>query len=147
MAEKIKKSKISFLSLAKTVKPEEKIMAARKALLDMKEKLLREGLGKSLRGGLVRPLISGMKGIGPTLSEPTKFPCFCRFGIRKSCWQSKKPWKSSGRDLRVCEECGDEIGAGRLKAMTLARLCVPVNRDWKRKRPIRNSPKGSLTKP
>ena len=25
----------------------------------------------------------------------------------------------------VCEECGDEIGAGRLKAMPLARLCVP----------------------
>jgi len=25
----------------------------------------------------------------------------------------------------VCEECGDEIGAGRLKAMPLAKLCIP----------------------
>ena len=62
MAEKIKKSKTAFLSLAKTVKPEEKIMAARKALLDMKEKLLAEGLGKSLPEDLARPFEIGDEG-------------------------------------------------------------------------------------
>ena len=56
MGEKVKKSKTSFLSPAKTIKPKEKIMAARKALLDMKEKLMAVGLGKSLPQDLDSPL-------------------------------------------------------------------------------------------
>ncbi len=45
MVGKSKKSKSGSLDPAKTLKPEEIIKAARKMLLDMKEKLLAEGLG------------------------------------------------------------------------------------------------------
>lgn len=44
MAEKTKKSKSGSLNPAKTIKPENKIMAARETLFGMKEKLLAEGL-------------------------------------------------------------------------------------------------------
>jgi hypothetical protein len=43
MAGKGKKSKSASLDPAKRIKPEEKIKAARKMLLDMKERLLAEG--------------------------------------------------------------------------------------------------------
>ena len=62
MAEKIKKSKTGSLNPAKTIKPEEKIMAARKTLLDMKEKLLAEGRGKSLPDNLDASLDIGDEG-------------------------------------------------------------------------------------
>ena len=62
MAGKSKKSKSGSLDLAKTIKSEERIKAARKMLLDMKEKLLAEGLGKSLPEDLARPFDIGGEG-------------------------------------------------------------------------------------
>jgi len=62
MGEKIKKSKTRFLSPAKTIKPEERIMVARETILGMRENLLAEGLGKSLPDDLVRPFDIGDEG-------------------------------------------------------------------------------------
>jgi RNA polymerase-binding transcription factor DksA len=33
-----------------------------------------------------------------------------------------------------CEECGDEIGAGRLKAMPLAKLCISCQSEVEKER-------------
>jgi hypothetical protein len=62
MAEKIKKSKPESLKMAKRIKTEDKIMAARKRLLDMREELVGEGLGKSLPEDLARPFDIGDEG-------------------------------------------------------------------------------------
>jgi len=62
MVGKSKKSKSGSLDQAETIKPEEKIRVARKMLWDMKEKLLAEGLGKSLPEDLARPFEIGDEG-------------------------------------------------------------------------------------
>lgn len=126
MAEKSKKSKTGSLNPAKTIKPEEKIMAARKALLDMKEKLLAVGLGKSLPQDLIRPFDIGDEGDRADTERTHEV------SILLSVWDKEKLLaidealeKVREGTYGVCEECGDEIRSGRLKAMPLARLCVP----------------------
>ena len=61
----------------------------------------------------------------PTLSEPTKSPCFFRLRDKEKLLAIEEALeKIREGTYGVCEECGDEIGAGRLKAMPLAKLCV-----------------------
>ena len=62
MAENIKKSKAGSLNPAKIIDPKEKVRVARKTLLEMKEKLLAEGLGKSLPDNLDASLDIGDEG-------------------------------------------------------------------------------------
>ena len=116
MAEKNKKSMTGSLNPAKTIKPEEKIMAARKALLDMKEKLLTEGLGKSLPQDLVRPFEIGDEGDRADTERTHEISVLLSLRDKEKLREGT---------YGVCEECGDEIGAGRLKAMPLAKLCIP----------------------
>jgi DnaK suppressor protein len=126
MAEKIKKSKTSFLSPAKTIKPEEKVMAAKKTLLVMKEKLMAEGIGKSLPGDLVSSFDIGDEGdrassehihdVSILLSARDKEKLL---GIEEALEKIREG------TYGICEECGEEIGGGRLKVMPLAKSCVP----------------------
>jgi len=126
MAEKIKKSKPGSLSPAKTIKPEDKIMAARKTLLDMKEKLLAEGLGKSLPEDLVRPFDIGDEGDRADTERTHEISILLSVRDKEKLQAIDEALeKLREGTYGVCEECGDEIGPGRLKAMPLARLCVP----------------------
>ena len=126
MAEKIKKSKAGSLNPAKTIKPEEKIMAAWKALLDMKEKLLSEGLGKSLSEDLVRPFDIGDEGDRADTERTHEISVLLSLRDKEKLLAIEEALeKLREGTFGLCEECGDEIGAGRLKAMPLARLCVP----------------------
>ena len=126
MAEKIKKAKSGSLNPAKTIKPEEKIMAARKALLDMKEKLLAEGLGKSLPEDLVRPFDIGDEGDRADTERTHEISVLLSLRDKEKLLAIEEALeKLREGTYGVCEECGDEIGPGRLKAMPLARLCVP----------------------
>ena len=125
MAGKDKKSKPSAVKPTKTTRPESNIMAARKRLLDMREKLLGEGLGKSLPEDLARPFDIGDEGdrsdtertheISVLLSERHKEKLLA---IEEALERIREG------TYGVCEECGDEIGLGRLKAMPLTKLCV-----------------------
>ena len=85
----------------------------------------------------------------PTLSEPTKSPSSFRLRDKEKLLAIEEALeKIREGTYGVCEECGDEIGAGPIESNALGQVCAsPVNRDWKRKRPIRNLPKGSLTNP
>jgi len=126
MAEKSKKAKSGFLNPAKTIKPEDIIMAARKALLDMKEKLLAEGLGKSLPDDLVRPFDIGDEGDRADTERTHEISVLLSLRDKEKLLAINEALeKLREGTFGVCEECGDEIGAGRLKAMPLARLCVP----------------------
>ena len=126
MAEKSKKARSGSLTPAKTIKPEEKIMAARKTLFGMKEKLLAGGLGKSLPEDLARPFDIGDEGDRADI-ERTHEVSILLSARDKEKLQAIEEALEKLREgtYGVCEECGDEIGAGRLKAMPLARLCVP----------------------
>ena len=125
MVGKSKKSKSGSLDPAKTIKPEEKIKAATKMLLDMKEKLLAGGLGKSLPEDLARPFDIGDEGdhadsertheVSILLSARDKE----KLGAIEEALEKIREGAYGG-----CEDFGDEIGWGRLKAMPLARLCV-----------------------
>jgi DnaK suppressor protein len=126
MAGKDKKSKPGAVKPTKTTRPESNIMAARKRLLDMREKLLGEGLGKSLPEDLARPFDIGDEGDRAD-SERTH-----EVSILLSARDKEKVLaidealeKADEGTYGVCEECGEEIGAGRLKAMPLAKLCIP----------------------
>lgn len=125
MAEKIKKSKLGSLKAAKRIKTEDKIMAARRRLLDMRDELVAVGLGKSLPDDLARPFDIGDEGDRAD-SERTQ-----GVSVLLSVRDNEKLLgidealdKIQDGTYGVCEECGEEIGAGRLKAMPLARLCV-----------------------
>jgi DnaK suppressor protein len=125
MAEKIKKSKAGPLNLDKMIKPEEKIMAARKTLVDMKEKLLAEGLGKSLPDDLARPFEIGDEGDRADTERTHEISVLLSLRDKEKLQAIDGALeKLNEGTYGVCEECGDEIGAGRLKAMPLARLCV-----------------------
>lgn len=126
MAEKSKKSKSGSLNQAKTIKPEKKITTAKETLLDMKEKLLAEGLGKSLPEDLARPFDIGDEGDRADTERTHEVSIL--LSVRDK--EKLQAIEESLEKLRegtygMCEECGDEIGPRRLKAMPLAKLCVP----------------------
>ena len=113
MADKSKKSKAGLVKPAANMKPEEKITVARKALLEMKKKLLAEGLGKSLPEDLARPFDIGDEGDRADIERTHEVSICFRCGIRKSCWQSKRPWKSSARAPTGCaKSAGTKSGRG-----------------------------------
>ncbi len=125
MAEKNKKSKPGALSPDKKKKPEDKIKAARKTLLDMREKLLGEGLGKSCPEDLARTFEIGEEGDHADAEQTHGV------SVLLSVRDKEKLRAIDGALDKIqdgtygeCEECGDEIGAGRLKAMPLAKFCV-----------------------
>lgn len=126
MAEKSKKSKPGALNPAKTIKPEGKIMGFRKTLLDMKERLLAEGLGKSLPEDLARPFDIGDEGDRADIERIHEVSILLSARDKEKLQAIEDALeKLREGSYGVCEECGEEIGPGRLKAMPLAKLCVP----------------------
>ena len=125
MIGKGKKSKSGSLDPAKTIKPEEKIKAARKMLLDMKEKLLAEMLGKSLPEDLARPFDIGDEGDRADTERNHEVSILLSARDKEKLGAIEEALeKIREGTYGVCEDCGDEIGWGRLKAMPLAKLCV-----------------------
>jgi len=125
MAQKVKKSIPGSLIPDITIKPEEKIMAARKALLDMKEKLLAEGLGKSLPEDLARPFENGDEGDRADTERTHEISVLLSLRDKGKLLAIEEALeKLREGTYGVCEECGDEIGGGRLKVMPLAKSCV-----------------------
>ena len=89
----------------------------------MKEKLLAKGLGKSLPDNLDVSLDIGDEGDTDRTHEVSIL-----LSLRdkeKLLAIDEALEKLREGTYGICEECGDEIGPGRLKAMPLARLCVP----------------------
>ena len=126
MADKSKKSKAGLVKPAANMKPEEKITVARKALLEMKKKLLAEGLGKSLPEDLARPFDIGDEGDRADIERTHEVSILLSVRDKEKLLAIEEALeKLREGTYGVCEECGDEIGAGRLRAMPLARLCVP----------------------
>ena len=125
MAKKDQRSKSGSLPPIKTRRPEDKFGVARKTLFDMREKLLAEGLGKSLPEDLVRSFDIGDEGDRADNERANEV------SILISARDKEKLHAIEGALGRiregtygVCEECGDEIGGGRQKVMPLAQLCV-----------------------
>jgi len=130
MAGKGKKSKSDSLDPAKRIKPEEKIKAARKMLLDMKEKLLAEGLEKSLPEDLARPFDVGDEGDHADTERTHEVSILLSARDKEKLVAIEEALeKIREGTYGVCEDCGDEIGSGRLKAMPLAKLCVACQSD------------------
>jgi len=125
MPEKIKKPKSGSLNSVKTIKPEEKIRAAKKTLLEMKEKLLAEGLGKSLPADLARPSDTGDEGDRADTERTHEVSILLSVRDKEKLHAVEEALERVREGTYgVCEECGDEIGGGRLKAMPLAKSCV-----------------------
>ncbi len=124
MAEKIKKTKHGSLNPAKE-KPEDRIKAARKRLLDMREELVGEGLGKSFPKDLARPFDIGDEGDRGDSERTQEVSVLLSVGDKEKLLAIDEALdKIQEGTFGECEECGEEIGAGRLKAMPLAKLCV-----------------------
>jgi DnaK suppressor protein len=125
MKEKRKGSKFPEVHAPKTGKPEEKNGAVRKTLLEMKIKLLAEGLGKSLPEDLARPFDIGDEGDRADIERTHEVSILLSVRDKEKLQAIEKALeKLREGTYGVCEECGEEIGTGRLKAMALARLCV-----------------------
>jgi DnaK suppressor protein len=125
MAKEIKKSKAGSLNPTKKINPEDRIGVARKTLLDMREKLVGEGLGKSLPEDLIRPFDIGDEGHRADTDRAHEVSILLsRRDKEKFLAIDEALDKIQDGTYGECEECGDEIGTGRLKAMPLAKLCV-----------------------
>ena len=125
MAEKNKKPKPGVVKTKKTTRPENKIMAARKRLLEMREKLLGEGLGKSLPEDLARPFDIGDEGDRADTERTHEVSILLSVRDKEKLLAIDEALERLDEGtFGVCEECGDEIGAARLKAMPLAKSCV-----------------------
>ncbi len=125
MPEKIKKSKSGSLNSVKTIKPEEKIRAAKKMLLEMKEQLLAVGPGKSLPEDLARPSDIGDEGDRADTERTHEVSILLSVRDKEKLDAVEEALERVREGTYgVCEECGDEIGGGRLKAMPLAKSCL-----------------------
>ena len=100
-------------------------MAARKRLLEMREKLLGEGLGKSLPEDLARPFDIGDEGDRADTERTHEVSILLSVRDKEKLLAIDEALERLDEGtFGVCEECGDEIGAARLKAMPLAKSCV-----------------------
>jgi DnaK suppressor protein len=125
MVGKSKKSKAASLDPAKAIKPEEKIKVAKQMLLDMKEKLLAEGLGKCLPEHLARPFDIGDEGDRADIERTHEFSILISARDKEKLAAIEETLeKIREGTYGMCEDCGDKIGWERLKAMPLAKLCV-----------------------
>jgi len=125
MAKKDQRSKSGSLPPIKTLRPEDKFGAARKTLFDMREKLLAEGLGKSLPEDLARPFDIGDEGDRADIERSHEVSILISARDKEKLLAIEDAVERIREGTYgVCEECGDEIGSGRLKAMPLAKLCV-----------------------
>jgi DnaK suppressor protein len=125
MAEKIKKSKPGSLNPTKITRPEGKIRAARKTLSDMKERLLAEGLGKSLPEDLVRSFDIGDEGDRADNERTNEVTILLSARDKEKLLAIEDALERIQEGTYgTCEECGDEIGGGRLSVMPLAKSCV-----------------------
>jgi DnaK suppressor protein len=125
MAEKNHRSKSGASNPAKTINLEDKINGARKMLWEMKKDLLAEGFEKSLPESLEASLNigdegdragnEGMRDVSILLSARNK---------EKLLAIEEALQKIREGTYGTCAECVEEIGAGRLKVMPLAQLCV-----------------------
>jgi len=125
MAKKLQGSKSEALPSAKAVRPTDKIIAARKMLWEMKEKLLSEGLGKSLPESLVPSFDIGDEGdrAGDERSRDVSILLSARDKEKLIAIEEALQGIRDGT-YGICEECGDAIGAGRLRVMPLAKFCI-----------------------
>jgi DnaK suppressor protein len=145
MPKKSKKSKSGSVSPAATIKPQGKILAARKTLLDMKEKLLADGLGKSLPEDLARPFDIGDEGDRADIERTHEVSILLSARDKEKLLAIEEALeKIQEGTYGVCEECGDEIGPGRLKAMPLARLCVPCQSRLEKEKAHQKFAEGKL---
>jgi DnaK suppressor protein len=125
MAEKSKKAKPGSLNPTRTIKSEDKIMAARKTLLSLKKKLLADGLGKSLPEDLARPFDIGDEGDRADIERTHEVSILLSVRDKEKLQRIEVALeKLREGTYGVCEECGDEIGGGRLRVMPLAKSCV-----------------------
>lgn len=125
MPEKIKKSKNNPLNPPRIKNREEKVRAAKKAVSDMKEKLMAEGLGKSLPMDLVRSFDIGDEGDRADTERAHEVSILLSVRDKEKLHAVEEALERIREGTYgVCEECGDEIGGGRLKAMPLAKSCV-----------------------
>jgi len=91
----------------------------------MKEKLLQEGPGKSLPEDLVRPFDIGDEGDRAHTERTHEMSILLSVRDKEKLLAIEEALeKLREGTYGVCEECGEEIGAGRLKAMPLAKLCL-----------------------
>ncbi len=103
-----------------------KITAARKTFFDMKEKLLADGLGKSLPEDLARPFDIGDEGDHADTERTHEVSILLSARDKEKLLAIEEALeKIQEGTYGVCEGCSDEIGTRRLKAMPLAKLCVP----------------------
>ena len=125
MGEKIKKSKADSLNPAKSINPKENFRVLRKTLADMKENLLAEGRGKSLPDNLDASLDIGDEGdrAGNESIRDVSILLSARNKGKLLAIEEALEMIREGT-YEMCEECGEEIGGGRLKVMPLAKSCV-----------------------
>jgi len=125
MATKNQGSESMSSHLVKTVNPEERNRSTKRTLLDMKQKLLVEGLGKSLPEDLVTSFDIGDEGDRADKERTHEVSILLSARDREKLLAIEEALeKIEEGTYGVCEDCGDEIGSGRLKAMPLAKLCV-----------------------
>ena len=94
--------------------------------MDMKERLLAGGPGKSLPEDLVRPFDIGDEEDRADTERTHEVSVLLSLRDKGKLLAIEEALeKLREGTYGVCEECGDEIGPGRLKAMALARLCFP----------------------
>ena len=125
MDKKNQRSKFESSHPVKTINLEDKINGPRKMLWQMKKNLLAERLEKSLPESLEASLDIGDEG-DRAGNEHIRDVSILLSARNKEKLLAIEEALEKFREgtYGMCEECGDEIGAGRLKVMPLAQLCV-----------------------
>jgi DnaK suppressor protein len=119
------------MTLSKEKKRQKQMDSARRSLLAMREKLIagisQKTLPESLKG---EPGKGDEADMASTFQDNELYALLSLRDKQKLRAIKEAMEKIDNGEYGVCEECGDEIGQGRLKAMPLAKLCVNCQEDF-----------------
>ena len=126
MVDQIIESEVNVLKALRPLDGRGTNLSARETLSQMRERIFAEAVGKAIRDYLRIPEDPGDEA-DQACEESSRDLSLLLTTRNKQKLQAIEEAleKVEKGTYGICEECEDPIGAGRLKAMPLARLCVP----------------------
>lgn len=106
--------------------------SAREALLELRRRIMKEISSRGL--SYASPAENSADVVDQAVNEQDRGLSLLLTGREKSRLQAVQEalGKMDDGTYGTCEDCGEAIGAGRLKAMPLAKLCVSCQSQWER---------------
>ena len=125
MIDQIIESEVNALNTLRPLDGRGTNLSTREILSRMKERIFAEAIGKVIREYLRIPEDSGDEADQAWEECSRDLSLLLTARNKQKLYAIEEAWEKMEKGTySICEECDEPIGAGRLKAMPLARLCA-----------------------